>query len=353
MAKVKRNWLSRLTFGTAALVISALLVLSYVSAFVNPARLWMFSLAGLLYMPLALTTLVFFIWALRRRARIGWLLLLMLVPSLFLAGRYVQLRKMPEAKDGVRIVSYNVGLFVHGDGSDRLQTADSIATWLRSTDADIICLQEFRLPNSVRIDSWVQSAFPGYHAEYYVLTGQSGYAGNITLSRFPVEGKGKMDFEKSTNLVLYTDVRLPGGVYRIYNCHFESYNISLSRLLKSVGRDEEFVEETGRKMRRSIRQRPTQVDAVLQDIEKCERPAVVLGDFNDTPLSYTYHRLSRGRKDSFVCAGSGMGASYRDAWPLLRIDYILCPKGLKPLRHETPRPRFSDHYPILVTCDES
>lgn len=352
MAQVKRHWFSRLTFGTAALAVAALLVLSYASALVNPARLWLFSLPGLLYIPLAVTALVFLIWSVRRRAPIGWLLALTLLPSVSLAGRYLQLRKPAEERGAIRIVSYNVGLFAHGNpDTPRLRTADSTAAWLRSLDADVICLQEFYLPNSVSMDAWLRRAFPGYQPDYYVLTGKNGHAGNVTLSRLRVENKGKMDFEKSTNLALYTDICFPGGVRRIYNCHFESYNISLSRLIKSM--DEETAEDTGRKMRRSIRQRPCQVDAVLRDIGSSTCPALVVGDFNDTPLSYTYHRLSRGRKDSFTAAGSGFGATYREAWPLLRIDYLLFPQGMTVRSHETPKMPWSDHYPVLVTCDES
>ena len=353
MAKVKRNWLSRLTFGTAALVISALLVLSYVSAFVNPARLWMFSLAGLLYMPLALTTLVFFIWALRRRARIGWLLLLMLVPSLFLAGRYVQLRKMPEAKDGVRIVSYNVGLFAHGPARmDRMVLADSLCAYLRRLDADILCLQEFRLPENQNMQAYLRRQFPGYRADFYTLTWSSGPVGNVTLSRLPVTGKGKISFERSTNMALYTDVRLDSATVRVYNCHFESYNISLSGLVKNLT-DEEKVEQTGRKMRRSIRERPKQVAEVMKDVDSAPVRSVVAGDFNDTPLSYTCFRLLRGRHDSFVRAGKGFGATYSSLWPLLRIDYILYPKDLEAVSYRVDRVRYSDHYPVIASYYET
>ena len=203
------------------------------------------------------------------------------------------------------------------------------------------------------MDQWLKDNFPGYTAEYYVFTSASGHSGNLTLSRLPVSGKGKMEFDKSTNLALYTDITMPkGGSFRIYNCHFESYNISISHILTAV-REEEELKDTGRRMRRSIRQRPAQVNAVVKDIEDSDRKAIVLGDFNDTPLSYTYHRLSRGRKDSFVTSGKGFGASYRDFWPLLRIDYVLLPPGLEGQTHRTLKVRYSDHYPIIVTCNES
>ena len=347
----KHGWFSRLTFGTVALILSGMLLLSYLSVLVNPAKAWFFTIFGLLFVPLFLLTLFFFFWALARRSRMSGLLLVMLLPAVFLIGKYYQFRA-PEAErePTLKVVSYNVGLFVHGKkGEKRLALADSVAAFLRGTDADIICLQEFFLPNTLNLEAWFHSRFPGYRADYYVLTGESGHAGNVTLSRLPVLYKGKIDFEKSTNLALHTDIRLDSTVLRFYNCHFESYNISLSNLVKKKGA----VEETERKMRRSIGERPKQVSAVLENIEKAPGQALVAGDFNDTPLSYTYFRLLRGRKDAFVRAGRGFGSTYSSLWPLLRIDYQLYPKALEAVSYSIDRVPYSDHYPVIVSYYES
>ena len=350
----KHGWFSRLTFGTAALILSGLLARSYLSVLVNPAKAWIFTLFGLLFIPLVLLTLLFFIWALFRRSRMTGLLLVMLLPAIFLIGKYYQYKGVEtEREPTLKIVSYNVGLFAHGKVADRMALADSVAAFLRKTDADIICLQEFYLPNTLNMEAWFRTRFPDYRAEYYVLTGEVGHAGNVTLSRRPVLYKGKIDFEKSTNLALHTDIQLDSTVLRFYNCHFESYNISLSGLIKSLGhKTDEVVEDTGRKMRRSITQRPRQVDAVMRDVDECPVRSVVLGDFNDNPLSYTVHRLSRGRSDSFVKAGKGFGATFRSLWPLLRIDYILYPRDLDAVSCEVPRVRYSDHYPVIATYYE-
>ena len=248
------------------------------------------------------------------------------------------------------MVSYNVGLFAHGPaGSDRLVVADSVSRWLRAQDADLICLQEFYLPNEVSMDKWIKSHFPGYKAEYYVFTGPRGAFGNLTLSRRRVVDKGKINFEHSTNLALWTDIGLDSATVRIYNCHFESYNISLSNLVKKAGA----VEETERKMRRSITERPKQVAEVMRGVDSAPVQSLVLGDFNDNPLSYTYFRLLRGRHDSFTKAGRGFGATYRTLWPLLRIDYILYPPGLQAVTYTVPHVDYSDHYPIIATYYET
>ena len=180
-----------------------------------------------------------------------------------------------------------------------------------------------------------------------MLTGENGHFGNVTLSRRPALEKGKIDFEKSTNLALWTDMRLDSSTVRIYNCHFESYNISLPNLVKKD------VEETEQKMRRSITERPKQVAEVLRGVDNAPVRSIVLGDFNDNPLSYTYYRLLRGRHDTFVKAGKGFGATYRSLWPLLRIDYILYPKDLEAVSYTVPHVKYSDHYPIIATYYET
>ena len=359
MAEVREHrhgWFSRFTFGTAVLILCGLLGLSYLSVVVNPAKAWYFTIFGLLFIPLVFLTLVFFFWAAVRRSRMTGLLAVMLLPAVFLIGKYYQF-KAPEAErePTLKVVSYNVGLFAHGNmGDRRLVLADSVAAFLRRTDADVICLQEFFLPNALNMDAWLRDRFPGYTADYYVLTGESGHAGNVTLSRRPVLYRGKLDFDKSTNLALHTDIRLDSTVLRFYNCHFESYNISLSGVVKSLGHQtEEAVEDTGRKMRRSITQRPKQVEEVIEDVDECPVRSVVLGDFNDNPLSYTVHRLSRGRMDTFVQAGKGFGATFRTLWPLLRIDYILYPRDLHAVSYEVPKVKYSDHYPVIATYYET
>ena len=65
----RRSFFSRLTFGTAALLVAALLVMSYLSVLVNPAKAWFFTIFGLLFLPLLVLSLLFACWALLRRSR--------------------------------------------------------------------------------------------------------------------------------------------------------------------------------------------------------------------------------------------------------------------------------------------
>jgi len=351
--KQKRHWLSRLSFGTVSLVAASLLVLSYLSVVIDPAKAWFFTLFGILYPIVLPLTVALWVWALIRKSRMRLLLTLALLPSLFFAGRYYRaLPHKPAGKEAtLKMVSYNVGLFAHGpEGMTRIQLADSVSQYLMGLDADIICLQEFFLPSGMPLDFWISHHFPGYKAEASLRSKKSGHFGNLTLSRRPVSDRGRINFEQSANMAFWTDIRLDSSTIRLYNCHFESYNISIPRLIK---KKDGAVEETEQKMRHSITERPKQVSAVLENIENAPVRSVVAGDFNDTPLSYTYFRLLRGRKDSFTRVGKGFGATYSLLWPLLRIDYQLYPGNLEAVSYHIERVNYSDHYPIISTYYET
>jgi endonuclease/exonuclease/phosphatase family metal-dependent hydrolase len=342
------------------MIVAGLLILSYLSILINPAKVWLISLVGLLFVPLSLLNAFLLLWAMKRMSKSFVIPLLALLPAFFFVGRYVRVDTEEERIDRMNaegerltVVSYNVGRFALQDqaaGIDsRAECVDSVFSFLKAQDADIICLQEFRVPDADKLKSYVNRHMKGYNAEYYMFPTRSGAFGNVTLSRLPVKGKGKIKFDESANLAIYSDYEYAGEKFRVYNCHFESYNVSVSGLMRGlVQRDSVLISTTGDKMKRSITRRPKQVDMVFEHIEKCPLETFVCGDFNDNPMSYTYYRMTRGRKDTFKEAGNGFGASFAAMWPMLRIDYILCPEKYNPISHKTPRVPYSDHYPVVA-----
>ena len=72
------------------------------------------------------------------------------------------------------------------------------------------------------------------------------------------------------------------------------------------------------------------------------------GDFNDTPLSYTYRLMSRGLQDAFREKGRGFSHTYRGFYNTVRIDYVLVSDDFEVLSYEVPSVEFSDHHPVFV-----
>lgn len=352
---MSRSLIGGITNRVLMLAAAALLVLSYASAFVNPAKAWYMMLPGLFFFPLALLNIFLLAWALVRKSGAFLIPLLALLPTLIFAGRYVRAGDGGSEETGahtVKMISYNVGRFAcmrDGDGKIlRDACEDSVCVFLKKEDADIICLQEYYAGSVDELHSVLKSRFKGYDYDYYVFTGARGCFGNVVLSRFPILGQGVVKFDQSTNLAVYTDIEAYGYRFRLYNCHFESYNISFPGIVKGVmARKDGIWRETGEKMRHSLSLRPEQVDKVLGHISSCRSATVLCGDFNDNPMSYTYQRLIRGHRDTFCDAGSGFGATYRVLWPALRIDYVFLPDSFRTIEHRTPKISFSDHYPVF------
>ncbi len=363
MAKKKKrqktgNRFLGITSRVLMLIVAALLALSYLSIVVNPAQIWVVSISGILFVPLMTLNVILLLWALKRRSGSFMIPMLALLPSFFFIGRYVQLNpdgdERPAPENTVKIVSWNVGRFaMHDEGvAGRMECIDSVFNFIRKQDADIICLQEFHVTDASGVKAYLRKKMREYNADYYLFTEHGGHSGNLTLSRLPVTEKGKIKFDESANLAIYTDYRVGDRRFRVYNCHFESYNVSFTGLIRAVARrDGEVMTATGTKVKRSITRRPKQVDKVFTDIENCPVESFVCGDFNDNPMSYTYYRMTRDREDSFVEAGRGFGSTYSLMWPMLRIDYVLYPGRFRAVSHETPRVPFSDHYPVITEIE--
>ena len=123
-------------------IVAGLLVLSYLSVVINPAKVWPISLSGIFFVPLSIANLVLLLWALKRRSRSFIIPLLAFLPALLFLGRYVRFssEEVAEASCPLKIVSYNVGRFALGEATD---CEARIMDFIRESDADIVCLQEF------------------------------------------------------------------------------------------------------------------------------------------------------------------------------------------------------------------
>ena len=359
---MSKNRFFGLTSRVLMMIVAGLLVLSYASIVVNPAKVWLISLVGIFFIPLSLVNVFLLLWAIKRRSKSFVIPLLALVPALFFIGRYVQvdseedrIARMPHSDNAFKVISYNVGRFsLDNEDLTRQECMDKVLEFILDEQADIVCLQEFHVEDVDKVRSFLSRRMPEYSSEYYMFPTGQGAFGNVTLSRMPVKDKGVIKFNESANLAIYTDYMTQKGSFRVYNCHFESYNISLSGIVRSIlGKVNagDVISQAGSKMKNSIIRRPKQVDKVFSHIENCPVPSFVCGDFNDNPMSYTYFRMTRDRKDTFVEAGSGFGATYAGLWPVLRIDYVLFPEEYKAVSNQIPRIPYSDHYPVVAEIE--
>ncbi len=167
--------------------------------------------------------------------------------------------------------------------------------------------------------------------------------------------KEMIAFKESLNGCIFTDLVIRGDTIRIYNCHLQSvrlrkdYNDLLDSLIFNYSEKQlDELKEVSVRMRQAYIQRAEQVDILARHINASPYPVIVCGDFNDTPVSYAYKKISKDLKDAFVIAGNGIGHSFRGNLPYVRIDYILCGDPFKIIDYNTEKVRWSDHYPVTA-----
>lgn len=328
------------------------LVMSYLARYVNPAGTWFFAFFGLLFPQLvALNFLLAVLWLIVKR-KVLWLHLAVILPSFFFFPAYVQWHgggNKPLQRGEIKIITYNVHLFGVNTAAQTLETLPGVAEFIGKEAPDIVCLQEAAVFDTAGI----RRLFPDYpHIHYRSrrLFGKAWFT-TITLSRHPVLKKDVIVFPNSGNICIYTDISIGGQIVRVYNNHLESTRLDLamsfSRLKEDNIRNEEIKRVTVR-LRDAFKKRAAQVDTVAAHIAASPYPALVCGDFNDLPMSYTYRKMKGRRHDAFMDAGAGIPSTFRSMLPAFRIDYIFNDDYFEAKQFYIPKIRYSDHYPVVA-----
>jgi len=258
----------------------------------------------------------------------------------------------------IKILSYNVRLFNSYEWLSDPGTNQNIINFIRSEHPDIICLQEFY--TSTKVDYQPEkireyfSETPYNYIQYSYKNGKNSGNGIATFSRYPIINQGTIGFPETYNETIFTDIVVEKDTIRIYNNHLQSIelqrrNYNFLDTIKFRYDDEQMreIKDISSRLKTAYIKRSLQVDAISSHIKSSPFPIIVCGDFNDTPISYSYRKMRRGLKDAFISSGQGTGNTYQGIFPYFRIDYIFHDKNFKPLLFEKVESRLSDHYPIL------
>lgn len=344
----KFGFILNLCFGGA-------LFLTYLSVFIPPDKFWPAAFAGLLYPYLLVINLLFVVYYTLRKSKRLLLSLIILFIGYQHLFNFIQLvPNFTSNTNGLKILTYNVHHF-DKDPSKKQPGKPGIIEYLKSTNADIICLQEAQLNKAGRLSpAGIRDAIPGI--KHYQLAHSISNAGPMTLSKFPILTLGEIRFEHSANMVLFSDIVIKSkDTIRVYNCHFQSYRISPEDYsITDPGRsgtNEQQLREAKlitKKMILAFSIRASQARTVNAHIKKCPYPVVVCGDFNDTPVSYTYSMAGNKLKDAFSDAGFGLSNTYNGILPSFRIDYILYSQKYSAIYYRCDRINLSDHYPVMA-----
>jgi endonuclease/exonuclease/phosphatase family metal-dependent hydrolase len=107
--------------------------------------------------------------------------------------------------------------------------------------------------------------------------------------------------------------------------------------------------ELSLKFKTALIKRAEQAATLRAHIDECPYPVIVCGDFNDTPVSFTYRTVKGDLEDSFTQSGKGTANTYNGKLPSFRIDYIFYSPVFTSYNFEVSNLNHSDHFPI--SCD--
>jgi endonuclease/exonuclease/phosphatase family metal-dependent hydrolase len=335
------------------------LLIAYLAVHINPEDFALPAFFGLAYPYLLLVNIIIVIvWAMLLRFE-ALISVFIIALGFTHFSNYIQLTKPGGDKsNSFKVISYNVRLFNYFEGKNGATSQKRVIEYLKSQNPDILCMQEFFVAGSpAETDTAIKKALGGkYYSHIKVFgSGKNKYYGIATYSKYPIVNKGEIVHPGSSSLSIYTDVLIKGDTFRIYNNHLQSFR--LRRMERNfmeeitAAENKETIDEVkslSRSLKKGFVKRAIQAQIVKGNINRSKYPVIVVGDFNDTPVSYSYRKIRNGLNDSFVNSGYGAGFTYRGNYPPNRIDYILYDNSLVNSFFEIKKVKFSDHYPIVA-----
>ena len=283
----------------------------------------------------AAVLLLMLYWIARWRPIMSVVMILMTIIGLFSVSSFyrIELRRSygePAAERGeIKIMTYNTRSFIDDNGAKRL---DSVAQIIRSINPDIVCFQEMGF--STLTDSLMREAklLPMPHS-----VSRSNLSPAI-YSRYPIIKAQRIDTMKN---FVWADIVVREDTIRVFNNHLHSTAIRKEdgvyleehQYLEDENPQQEVMSMVSRLTENNII-RAAQVDTLVEMVASSPYPAIVCGDFNDTPISYTIHKMTRDLNDVFREVGRGFSNTYRGFFDMLRIDYVMCSEEFTPISYQ-------------------
>ncbi|PTN08349.1 endonuclease/exonuclease/phosphatase family metal-dependent hydrolase [Mangrovibacterium marinum] len=337
-------------------IIAALtLLFIYLSVWVSPVVFWVPALVGLAYPYILLLNILFILYWLFAAPK--WALVSIVCVGLGYTHlqNYFQFAPKESTDKGIVVCSYNVKAFAAKGYKykDATQNAQTILDHLKTKKPDILCFQEMSFLN--------KKGYAGFNKQFDLkglpTKADAGRVhGPVTLTKFPIIHKDEVHFEHTGNMIIITDVVTPSDTLRVFNCHLESYRFTQEDISSldsiSINKQDNNMKEFrlfGSKLKKAFIKRAEQAEELRRQIDASPYPVLVCGDFNDTPVSYTYHTVRGELKDAFVESGAGIGNTYLGRLPSFRIDYILHSPDFEAYNFQIDHVDFSDHYPVSCT----
>lgn len=326
-----------------AMLIMTFGILSSLAYVVFPQEIVFFQWLGLL-MPFLVAALVFLlIYGLWKNRFITICAIIGLVGTLHYFPKVIQFNNVTgDANPDIRMITYNVRSFRMDYNVPSIQ---NISEYVADKNINLICLQEVPVEYSA---ADLKSAFP--MMEHVVLSyDKAGKHHLAVMSKYPITHVETVSFNERSNCALIVDLSVNENDFRVFNCHLQTTNFNQMRPKIGGTSIIDQVSNIISVMSDNFAIRSEQVTFLNEKILESPIPTLVCGDFNDSPVSYTYHTMKGKLKDAFVEAGNGYAYTYRYLRKLIRIDYVFFSgSDFQAINYQTGDIDYSDHLPVIV-----
>lgn len=354
-----------LTFNILTILAAIALAGSYAACFIDPRTFWPPAFLGLAYVPLFFLNLLLLIINIARRKWIsllpvaGILLSWNILVNTFSFHRATPLPPKP-SPSAIRILTWNIHYFEDDSNPNRDSSRNEMLTLAQSTNADVICMQEFSWGDQDSSKSMARISNHLRMPYFYFQRMESPSEGMAIFSKYPLINKGmiRFSYEYSGNQGLFADIKKDNKIFRVYTVHLESIRLQnnqlnyISKLVKGKERTIRPSKKIAGQLKRAFQNRSEQVFLIKHHAKNCPYPYLVCGDFNDPPSSYSFHEMSRGLENTFAEKGHGiLPVTYYRGLLKYQIDHILINSGFRTLDHHIITRKLSDHYPVCATLE--
>lgn len=268
------------------------------------------------FLPLGAAAVCLLLWQWRW---VGYnLLLALLVTQVFVCPTWPHLPRRAAPGQTVRVASWNL--------HEQIGRAREMTNALAPLEADIVCLQEAS-------HSSFRGLLPGYKAA------QSHDVTTLTRGRIVSSRSYRLGSLPNWRYGLETVIELPQGEVTVLNVHWLAVQMPIRVGLRWGDREA---------FERSVLGRQKQERVTLDWMSTVSGPALLAGDLNTPPNVAEYRRLAGMATDAWT-AGRGLGFTFPRRRSVIRIDYVWCLGGVRPVHCQTLDGAVSDH--LIVSAD--
>jgi endonuclease/exonuclease/phosphatase family metal-dependent hydrolase len=317
---------------------------SFLALYIPPQTTVFFQWVGVLLPALLCCNLVFLIIGLYKHSWYSICPFIAILANFHYFTKIVQNNpEQWEETTDIRVATYNVREFkmVYN-----LSSMEQIAAYIESQHINTLCLQE--VPASCTM-SELKRTFGQF--QYFIMTGnKSGQNQLAILSKFPLDSVQTISFDERPNCAIFADLSYKKHKIRIGNCHLQTTNWNQVKgdLIPAENRKANWLGALNT-LSRNFRLRGPQADHLKSVMDKSPFPMLMCGDFNNSPNSYSYHKVKGNLKDAFREAGNGYGYTYSNLMKLFRIDFVFFSGDeIRAINYRTGNVDYSDHLPVLV-----